>query len=302
MLLGFDGAAGVAGFGSTCKSGGAAGGVGGTIGVGADAPGLGGGTNGFGAGATACVAGFGSTCKAGGAAGGGGAAGLGGTIGGGMAGFGGATAATGFLAGALAITFLAAGLRAGDLAILAFLAGALAGADFAEVLLADFFAADFFVVFFAAATFFFPFVAFFTFFAMVVLPIAAADFPEAHRGNQTGLAQAVMELHDCPLNCGLCVARPGLSAPATIRAPCGSAAREAAARAPIEARRGLLLGHLTSLTATVGSNGEVLNFLAGFERRCKPTWFQSATRPGLCRIFGIAVLRRNRTIFAPTTG
>jgi hypothetical protein len=50
-----------------------------------------------------------------------------------------------FRAGVLAITFLAVGLRAGDLVALALLAGALAGARFATVLLADFFAADFFV-------------------------------------------------------------------------------------------------------------------------------------------------------------
>jgi hypothetical protein len=86
-------------------------------------------------------------------------------------------AAWAFLAGALAIAFLAVGLRAGDLARLTFLAGALAGARFAAVFLADFFTADFFVVFFVGATFFFPVIAFFVFFAMIVLQNVAADFP-----------------------------------------------------------------------------------------------------------------------------
>ncbi len=90
----------------------------------------------------------------------------------------GATAATGFLGGALVIAVLAVGLRAGDLATLALLAGAfVAGARFAAIVFADFFAADFFVVFFAAATFFL----FFAFFAIIVFPIVASDFP-----NHTG--------------------------------------------------------------------------------------------------------------------
>jgi hypothetical protein len=86
----------------------------------------------------------------------------------------GATAATGFLGGALVIAVLAVGLRAGDLVTLALLADAfVAGARFAAIVFADFFAADFFVVFFAAATFFL----FFAFFAIIVFPIVAADFP-----------------------------------------------------------------------------------------------------------------------------
>ena len=72
-------------------------GLGGAIGAGAEAAGLGGGTNGFGA---ATATGFGA---------------------GGRAGVAGAAAATNFLAGPLA-----AGLRAGDMATWGFLAGAVA--------------------------------------------------------------------------------------------------------------------------------------------------------------------------------
>jgi hypothetical protein len=154
LLLGVGCASGAGWHGSTskaaCAAGGGAAGLGSGAGVGVAT--VGDSTNGFGSA-------VGMTGSGGGATG----------FGAGM----GAAAATGFFA----ITFWAAGLRAGDLAALTFPAGALAGARFAAVLLADFFAADFFVVFFAGATFFFPFVAFFALFAMIALPIAAADIP-----------------------------------------------------------------------------------------------------------------------------
>jgi hypothetical protein len=119
-------------------------------------------------------------------------------FGGAASGFGvGATAATGFLGGALVIAVLAVGLRAGDWAALALLAGAFAGgARFAAIVLAAAKKSDFFFVFVAAATFFVFFV-FFAFFAIIVFPIVAADFPN-HTGNQQG----VMELYGCLLNCG----------------------------------------------------------------------------------------------------
>jgi hypothetical protein len=102
-------------------------------------------------------------------------------FGGAASGFGvGATAATGFLGGALVIAVLAVGLRSGDLATLALPGGAFAaGARLAVIVLADSFSADFFVVFFAAATFFVCLV----FFAIFVFPIVAADLP-----NQTGFS------------------------------------------------------------------------------------------------------------------
>ena len=94
----------------------------------------------------------------------------------------GATAATGFLGGALVIAVLAVGLRAGDLATLVLLAGAFAaGARFAAIVLAAAKKSDFFVVLFAGATFF----VFFAFFAIIVFPIVAADFPN-HTGQSTG--------------------------------------------------------------------------------------------------------------------
>ena len=74
------------------------------------------------------------------------------------------------------------------------------GARFAAILLVDFLAADFLVVLFAAATFFFPFVVFFAFLAMIVLPIGAADFP-MHPRQSNRIAQAVLELYVCLLNC-----------------------------------------------------------------------------------------------------
>ena len=102
-------------------------------------------------------------------------------------------AAFAFLAGALAIAFLAVGLRAGDLAALALLAGALARARFAAVLSAGFFAADFFVVLVAAATFFFPVIAFFVFFALLKL------VKEAGRELAAQLATDVLIIEDEPL-------------------------------------------------------------------------------------------------------